>query len=230
LDFQANNEIMVYLIHGQNQVDSRRFLIRLKSNYKNIEVIPGKHLNEKNFLNKIRGYSHPLFGGKTAFLVEEFDGNWSVLPKKDLKEIDIILWSGKKLDVKPTMVKSFLFDQQRNLTAFKLVDAVLLKDEREALVILYGLLKKKEPPEKIIGALSRGFSLIYCAKEGSLGKAKMPSFALQRLKDQERFWNKLEIKKAFLELLRADVSLKSGQESPSALITVVSKLSSKSLN
>ncbi|OGY24125.1 MAG: hypothetical protein A2172_01105 [Candidatus Woykebacteria bacterium RBG_13_40_15] len=215
---------MIYLIHGQNQVDSRRFLIRLRSNYKNIRVIPGKNLNDKDFLKLIKEYNQPLFEGREAILIEEFDGNWDILPKQEIKGIDIILWADRKIDKLVPKTKTFLFEQQKKLSAFKLVDAVLYKDEKEALVILDTLLKKKEPGEKIIGAFLRGFGLLYCAKTGSLEKAKIPLFASERIKEQEKNWNKAEIKRALLNLIYADVTVKGGQNASIALTTFINRV------
>src|SRR4030043_537088 len=102
---------MIYLIHGTNQVDSRRFLIRLKGSYQDIQTISGKGLSKEVLEEKLKIASHYLFGGKSSFLIEHFSGDWNILPKKLPEEADIILWSGGKVETGKTLVKSFLFDQ-----------------------------------------------------------------------------------------------------------------------
>ena len=99
---------MIYLIHGANVVDSRRFLIRFKGNYQNLEVFNGKNLKDDAIKNMLAQISHDLFGGKSAVLIEFFNGDWGTLPKNPPEGIDLILWSDQKIDSGKLKVKNFL--------------------------------------------------------------------------------------------------------------------------
>lgn len=214
---------MIYLIHGQNQVDSRRFLIRLKNSYQDLQSIPGEGLTEKGFKENIAGISHPLFGGKTAVLIEKFDGSWKIFPKKLPEGIDLILWSGEKINVSNLPVKNFLFHKTQKATSFKLADAVLFRNEKEALVLAIKLLSAREPVEKIISAISRGFFLAYAAKEESLSKTNLPTFAQERIEEQAKLWDKATLKKALLHLLSLDLALKEGTKPNLGLTSFISR-------
>ncbi len=214
---------MIYLIHGQNQVDSRRFLSKLKSNYQNIEHFSGKTQtsNEiKNFFSKI---SHPLFGSKSAVLIENFSGDWKSLPPNIPPNLDILLWSTQKILSTPNSVKNILFDKISSLTVFKLADAILYRREKEALIISAGLLDQKEKPEKIIGACARGIYLVYCAKVESLKNADLMKFARQKIEDQAKLWSKNSLRKALLQLVKLDLSLKEGLKAQPAFTLFISK-------
>jgi hypothetical protein len=217
---------MIYLIHGQNQVDSRRFLIRLKSDYQDIQQIPGKGLSDKIFRGALSRVSHPLFGGKTALLIEGFDGNWKIFPKKLPEGVDLILWSEEKVEAGDLPAKKFLFDQVKKTTSFKLADAILFRNEKQALVLATQILDTKEPIERIIGALSRSFALVYAAKEGSLRYASLADFAREKIEDQAKLWTKAALKKALLRLLTADVALKEGAKTHLVITSFINQVGS----
>jgi len=213
---------MIYLIHGANQVESRRFLIRFKGNYQDIQNIPGKNLNSSLLQEKLRIASHHLFGGKSAIVIENFSGDWKIFPKKLPEGLDIILWSEEKIEIRDSRVKSFLFDQLRRATAFKLADALLFKKEKEAQILAWQLLAAKEPPDKIVGAILRGLVVAYCAKEGP-SISQLPFFAKQKAVEQAENWSKLALKKAILALLRADLSIKEGRAALSVFSQFISQ-------
>jgi hypothetical protein len=215
---------MIYLIHGQNQVDSRRFLIRVKSTYQDIQQIPGKGLSDKIFKEVLSRVSYPLFGGKTALLIEGFDGNWQIFPKKLPEGVDLILWSEEKVAAGDFPAKKFLFDQVKKTTSFKLADAILFRNERQALVLATQILDTKEPSERIIGALSRSFALVYAAKEGSLQYASLADFAREKIKEQAGLWSKASLKKGLLQLLLADIGIKEGEKAHFVFTRLISRL------
>ncbi|MDP2721086.1 MAG: hypothetical protein Q8O75_04050 [bacterium] len=215
---------MIYLVHGQNQVDSRRFLIRLKNGYQNIETINAKNLGEKKLQNIFRQVSHPIFKGKSALLIEHFAGNWKGFPKKTPEDFDIILWADEKIQVGPLPVKNLLFNKLQKASAFKLVDALLFKNERSAQVLLFELLFAKEPTEKIIGALARSFFLVYCAKRGSLHNINLPLFAKEKIQDQAKGWSQAGLKKTLVQLLGVDLALKEGAQAKPVLTAFISRV------
>ena len=215
---------MIYLIHGENQVDSRRFLIKLKDNYRDIQNISGKNLNSQYFKQKLVEASKPLFGGNSAFLIENFDGNWEIFPEKLPETLDLILWSNQKLMTSQAPVlKNFLFDKAIKPSAFKLSDSILFKDEKDAQIVLSKLLSAKEPTEKIIGALLRGLFLVYCAKE-SLEELQIPSFAKEKLKEQAKNWSKSQIRNVILQLLKMDLMLKEGKKTQIVFSNFISQV------
>ena len=215
---------MIYLIHGQNQVDSRRFLVRLKSNYQNIESTSGKHLTGDELKRSLPKLSHSLFGDKSAFLIEGFKGEWQILPNKLPENLDIILWAENKVELGKVKVNNFLFHAVTKATVFKLADAILFKREKEALMLAAELISTKEPNEKIIGALGRGFYLVYCAKEGALTGTQLATFAQKKIKDQSKLWSKIALKKALIYLLWSDVALKEGAKADLVFTSFVSRV------
>ena len=106
---------MIYLIHGQNQVDSRRFLIRQKTNYRNIETVAGKYLTSESLRKILVQASRSLFGGKNAVVVEGFRGDWKPLPKKVPEDLDLFLWSSEKIKIDRADVKSLLFEDRKSV-------------------------------------------------------------------------------------------------------------------
>ena len=215
---------MIYLIHGQNQVDSRRFLSKLKSNYQNIESISGKHLAGEDLKRTLPKFSHSLFGDKSALLIEGFKGEWQIIPKKLPEGLDIILWAEDKIDLGNVKVKNFLFHAVTKANGFKLADAILFKREKEALMLAAELISTKEPNEKIIGALRRGFYLVYCAKEDTLTGTQLATFAQKKFKDQSKLWSKTALKKALIYLLWSDVALKEGAKADLVFTSFVSRV------
>lgn len=216
---------MIYLIHGQNIVDSRRFLIRLKSNYENIETISGKTMGEGDIRKTIHQISHSIFGGKSAILIEHFNGKWQAFPKKFPKDVDIILWSGEKIKIGDLPVKNFLFDRIEKATVFKAVDAVLYRNEKHSMLLIMQLLNSKEPAERLIGALARSFYFAYCAKEDTLRDAKLAPFVRKKIEEQARLWSRPALKKALIYLLWADVALKEGLKDNLVFSSFVSRVS-----
>ena len=214
---------MIYLIHGTNQVDSRRFLVKLKNSYQDVQTISGKSLSKESFEEKLKTASYNLFGGKSASLVEHFSGNWDVFPKKLPEGIDIILWSGDKVEVGKIPVKSFLFDQKRVATNFRLADAILFKNEKEAQSLAWELFNSREPAEKITGAILRSLLLAFCAKENQ-EEIPIPPFAKAKVTDQAKIWSRSALKRAILKLLQTDLSIKEGKDAPLAFSQLISQL------
>lgn len=215
---------MIYLIHGENLVDSRRFLVKIKGSYEEVETIEGKNLREERLREVLAQSSRFLFGGKSAILIENFDGNWQALPKKLAEDVDIVLWSSKKIDLGPLPVKNFVFNKINRVTSFKLADAILFKDEKDAQILAASLLDAKEPIEKIIGALSRSFYLAYCVKEESVKSRDLPVFVLGKLQDQAKGWTRSALKKAIIYLIGLDVASKEGAKPKAALAAYISRV------
>lgn len=214
---------MIYLIHGENIVDSRRYLLRIKSNYENTVLIKGKNLKEAVFKRTLNELPKPLFGEKTAIEIEQFNGDWGIFPQALYNDLDFILWSDTKIEKIKPGVKSQLFDKRSSVNTFKLTDAILYKNEKEAQLTATELLSIKEPIEKILGTINRGFYLLYHEKDNSLEGENISTFVKKKIKEQAKYWSKSEIKKAVLYLLKADLSVKEGVKPQLALQTFISR-------
>lgn len=208
---------MIYLIHGTNTVDSRRCLIALKQNYENIEIINGKKLKAGDLAKNFSQISHNLFGKNSATLIEYFNGDWKLVPEKPPKGLDLIIWADEKLRPPKVNVKNFVFNRAAQASTFKLADAILFKNEKEAQISASQLLASKEPVEKILGTLNRSFYLVYCEKEKSLKDDNLHSFVREKIKEQAKMWSKSGLKKALVHLLRADLDIKEGLKANLAL-------------
>jgi len=217
---------MIYLIHGTNSVDSRRYLITMKQNYENIETIRGKKIKTEAILKYFSQISHNLFGKNSAVLVEYFNGDWKLVPKELPKGTDLILWSEEKIRTSNIKVKNFVFNRSFQANTFKLADAILFKNEKEAQIIASQLLASKEPVEKILGTLNRSFYMVYCEKEGSLKGENLHSFVLEKIGDQAKMWTKAGLKRALVYLLRVDLDLKKGSKANTALPLFIGRIAS----
>lgn len=215
---------MIYLIHGKNEVDSRRFLTKLKTSYNNVKTWDNKSLTKKDLDSNMRIASKELFGGKSAFLVEGFNGESEILPKLTPEGLDLILWSNKKLFITGKDLKVFLFDRITKANTFKLADAILFKQEVQAYNLLDELLSSKEPPEKIIGTINRGLCLVFLVKENTISRTNLSSYIQQKHIDQSRYWSKASVKRALVRLLKTDLAIKDGTKPNIALSNLISQL------
>lgn len=217
---------MIYLIHGTNSVDSRRYLISMKQNYENIETVNGKKIKTEDMLKNFNQTSHHIFGKNTAILIEYFNGDWKLIPEKLPKDLDLILWSDDKIRPPKVNVRNFVFNRAFQASTFKLADAILFRSEKEAQIIASQLLSSKEPIEKILGILNRSFYLVYCEKEKSLKGEDLHSFVREKIVDQARMWTKSGLKKALVYLLRVDLELKEGLKPNLALPLFIGRITS----
>ena len=217
---------MIYLIHGTNTVDSRRYLIAMKQNYENIETINGKKLKAEEIAKNFSQISHNLFGKNSAILIEYFNGDWKLVPEKLPKGLDLIVWSDEKVRLPKVNVKNFVFNRAFQASTFKLADAILFKNEKEAQTIASQLLASKEPVEKILGTLNRSFYMVYCEKEKSLKDENLHSFVLEKIRDQAKMWSKSGLKRALLHLLRVDLDVKEGLKADLALPLFIGRVAS----
>jgi DNA polymerase III delta subunit len=214
---------VIYLIHGQNIVDSRRFLQKLKSSYSDVVALDPQGLTSKKLGRAIAEKTNSFWGDKAALLIENFGGDFSQIPDSLPENLDIILWSGEKLKPKPK-IKAVLFEDFRKSSTFKLADAILYRREREALTLLYSLLLAKTPVEKIIGAVGRNLSLALAAKDNLLGDYDLADFVRAKTADQAKNWTKSELKRALVELIRVDVAGKEGAKPSLSFTYFISKV------
>ena len=217
---------MIYLVHGQNEVDSRRFLTKLKISYGDVREVEGKNLTKEHLERQLSESSLSLFGTKSALLIDNFSSGLDILPKQSPEGLDLIIWSNKKIPVSSKHLKSFLFDKATKANVFKLADAVLFGRERQALILLDELVQSKEAPEKIIGTLNRGLCFLYFAKEGSIAKTNLPPFIQQKHVEQARGWDEKTVKKGMAKLISADLAIKSGSKPHLVLTNLISELAS----
>lgn len=217
---------MIYLIHGTNSVDSRRCLVAIKQNYESIETIRGKKIKTEDLVKNFNQSSHNFFGKNAAILIEYFNGDWKLIPEKLPKGLDLILWSDEKVRLPKVSVKSFVFNRAFQASTFKLADAILFRDEKEAQIIASQLLDSKEPVEKILGILNRSFYMVYCEKEKSLKGEDLHSFVLEKIREQAKMWTKSGLKRALVYLLRVDLELKEGLKPNLALPLFIGRVAS----
>lgn len=210
---------MIYLIHGKNIPDSRKFLSKLKSNYSDILELDHKKLLKGELQKKVLEKSSFLFGGKSAIVLENFNGNWEEIPRSS--PTDIILWVSEKLEAPPN-TKAFLFDLFPQNSVFKLADAIFYKREKEAYAQLEQLIISKVPTEQIVGIIGRSLTMLLLSKEGEL--QGMQEFVKKRVQEQSRLWSNGALKKALVELLKVDVSSKEGAKPQILLTAFISKV------
>lgn len=200
---------MIYLLHGQDTVSSRNFLLRLKKQYQTATVIDVKKSKEIFELP-----SEQLFGQKSLIILEN-----SVPKNADnlLPSIthDVVVWLPDSLETIPEWVgKNLLFKLSETASTFKLADLIFLGQEKQALILLGNVLQKNTAAELLIGSLVRQLRAINLVLEGEAHRVSKNSFVQSKTVDQARKWSKKKVKLAGLQLLKADLSIKKGLFSP----------------
>ena len=196
---------MIYLLHGQDTVSSRNFLLRLKGQYQTTIVIDLKK-SKGNFELP----TDSLFEQKTLLILENSlpKNADELLPKVSF---DVAIWLPESIETVPKWVdKDLLFKLSENSSTFKLADLIFLGQEKQALLVLESLFLNNTASELIIGTLVRQLRLVNLVLEGETEKVSKSSFVQKKASDQAKNWSLRKAKSAGLFLLRADLSLKKG--------------------
>lgn len=217
---------MIWVFHGDDQPKLREAFLKLKSNYKEVRFW-------EQDLDALPAYlSAPtLFGEKELIVIEnpnlgEIGERGELTERGEGKDI-IFLFSQRLrqdalLKFKGAKVTTFWEEAPTNI--FPLLDAILAREKKKALLEAHRLLKEGTDLDfilKMIGWQLRNLAKVAGGAGGSLApylRKKVGSFA--------RNWSVKDLKKAFALLLESDLKIKKGKKTP--LDFLINKLTQSS--
>lgn len=196
---------MIYLLHGDNLLASRNFLLKLKKDYPEVKNLNVKNLSE---LRELASFNS-LFAPKELIIIEGYKEDLLEKIKEIGSKSDIAVWVDKKIKNIPPYVKALEFKETYKGNVFKLADFVAEKNLARALLLLEELASEKTPFEIIVATLVRQFNflLIYLDEKTFAG----PDFAKEKIKKYSQNWQLEEVMGALKNLLILDQKLKIGK-------------------
>src|SRR3989344_2678099 len=127
---------MIYLVHGEDSVSSKNFLLKMKNDYSSLDQVSFK--NVKN-VNELLPSGKGLFSEKKLVIIENFPIRKGFEIPKNL-DFDVVLWFAESVTAPTWVDKSWYFKQREVNSSFKLADAVAYGQEKQALLVLKELL------------------------------------------------------------------------------------------
>lgn len=217
---------MITLLHGDDVVQSRNELIRLKDSFagKEIRELSGKSIDEGILIQSLS--SNSLFGEEIVVIIEDL---CSFLGKKTkrLEELltiiknesgnaQIILWEGKEVGktaatVLGNTVTIRLFKLPTII--FQLLDGVHPRNLTSTLTLLNQILE--DEPEELIHAMLRKRIRQLLLLESGITPPGMQSWQIGRLTNQGKFFTLKGLTKLYHDMIRAEYQIKSGTSSVS---------------
>lgn len=177
------------IIHGENQVASRTFLLGIKKNETSLD---GESLTLAD-LQQHLGSSN-LFGESNGVLVEGFFSRRPSNEKKKIVEYleknpkeQIIFWDGKDLGMQVKNFETKKFDLPK--TIFKYLDSLSIADLQQTL--------ENTPAELVFSLLIGQVRKMLMAQEGV---GALPSWQLGKLKSQSVKYDVLKLHRQLLDI------------------------------
>lgn len=209
---------MVTLIHGDDTVSSRKYLIELKTSSENSVTLDGKGLTLNDFVHALK--SNSLFSdGKNIFIENFFSKK-----NKELEEsIDLInknsnlnigIWDENELSKsqlsafsKPT-IKLFKIPQ----SLFSFLDSI--KPGNVQNVTLFHSVLKNSDENFLFSMIIRQFRLLLALRGGqndSIDDAqRLAPWQKEKLQRQSRMFTIGELKEIYNKLYKTDLNIKTG--------------------
>lgn len=215
---------MIYLLHGENIVAIRNFLIKLSEDNK-VKVRHDIRIEEtepSELLNYISSFD--MFSNSTliAFDVSKMarmnvDSYISEI-KKVPNEITFVIYSSKELTKSNAFMKSALELKARVMpfkkvglsNIFKFCDAVFARDRNQAYKELRNLLMDGEDSIYMLVMLTSSLRNLAYAKFNSREYEKLMPFIKSKVKSQSQKFTEQEIKDLYEKFYTLDVAMKSG--------------------
>lgn len=212
---------MLTIIHGDDQIGSRKKLTELKSKLENYDVFQfdGEKATTTDIIQVFESQS--LFGNKKLIVLERFIGTKdktlvaSVLNhlKKD-KDREVIFW--EPAEIKRELLSLFpkeasiVFFKQEQLI-FQFLDAIRPGNTKSMLLLFHQVLKN-EAEDRIFYMLVRQFRLLLGLSVGSRISevARLAPWQKQKLLSQARFFSQEQLKKFYSQLFEIEKKIKTG--------------------
>ncbi len=218
---------MIYVITGENIVDSRNKLLSLLSPNSEIARFDGKKQSLQVILDSLVSVS--LFTAKRIVVVEYAT---KVKPSKELieniktflkdQDTTIILWDEQQLDKNSTneLKTATFFSFEFPKVFFEFIDSFSPKNKKRSLELFKTLSKNTEVEQILYSLIKRVRNLMVV--KGNLENefsetSKMAPWQLEKLKRQALLWRENELRHVFLSLANLDEQIKtSGMTMPLA--------------
>ncbi len=206
---------MIYLLHGEDIVSSKNFLLNLRKEYSGFDQISLK--NVKN-LDEALPSGKGLFSEKKLVVIENFPLKKEFQLPKNL-DYDVVLWFAESVSAPSWVDKAWYFKQNQTQSSFKLADYIAYGQEKQALSLLNDLLKDPKEKEMIVGSLVRQLRLLALTISGELSEVSQSQFLQSKVKEQAKNWNLRKVRAGLIYLLKTDLWLKQGRLSVETLLT-----------
>ncbi|HVT01703.1 MAG TPA: hypothetical protein VHE53_05775 [Patescibacteria group bacterium] len=208
---------MIYLIAGEDEINSRKKLTDLLVGKKNIIRLDGKKAQLSTVLDAF--VAKDLFSVERNVVVENFS---KIKPQKEFyekiletesdKTLNLFLWEGDTLDTKTKnalkAIKQFNYSFPKFYFAF--LDS-FSPNSKESVHLLHEVLKTLEAEQVLYGLIKRVRQLL-ALKSSNYGSfsefLKMQSWQLGKLRSQSNLWSEEELKDKFLELIELDEKMR----------------------
>ncbi len=212
---------MITIIHGTDNVTSRRYFFDLKEKSSDAEIYQGDKITITDLIQILDGGG--LFSDiKTIFIENLFGKRKSDSEIKEIIRIlnknsencDIFIWESKELTkvqtvkLKDAVVKPFKLPN----TLFTLLDSIKPKNGNK-LVMLFNQTAQEADPEMIFFMIVRQFRLMLAVREAGreqVDELKRMSWQMGKLKSQASLFDIKDLKKLYADLFEIEKAQKTG--------------------
>lgn len=213
------------LVITADKVDRKRKLFKTLTGLKTAVACEAPKENELiNWLRKrAEGKSYSLSSAAASFLVNRVGARPGVLAK----ELDkTLLYAGKNKSVSERDVAEVVGESKLE-NVFALTDALKTKNPEQALRLLNNQIDHGEEPIKILGTIAWQFRMIWEVKHyqsknlppNQIAKAMGANpFVVNKASQHTRRFSTRQLRQGYLELAKADRSLKSTSQDPVAVM------------
>lgn len=209
---------MLTLLHGDNIVDSRNELVRIKNNYQGeVLIFNGKTLSLTELKSAVESLS--LFGSRRLIIIEELHSKISKIQLKELLEyllkseisVDMILWESKEI-LKTSLNKFMpvwkiqLFSIPKSL--FTLLSSIIPSNNAKIMKLLKET-RKTNNNEFIFLMIVRQIKMLLLASENAL--TSMPTWMQFKYLRQAKDFSKEQLLRIYRKLLLIDIGQKTSR-------------------
>lgn len=209
---------MVTLIHGDDTVSSRKYLIELKTSSENSVTLDGKELILTDLVHTLK--SNSLFSNKKNIFIEgffsrktkELEGAIDLINNNS--NLNIVLWDENELS-RPQLsafskaaIKLFKIPQ----SLFSFLDGI--KPGNLQNVTLFHSALKNSDENFIFSMIIRQFRLLLALRGGQNDSIdelqRLGSWQIEKLKRQSKMFSFEQLKKIYNKLYEIDLNIKTG--------------------
>jgi DNA polymerase III delta subunit len=213
---------MFLLIHGEDQVSSRKILSDKKNELKDNEILTfdGNVSNLSDILSYVDSSS--IFGNQKVIILENiFQKN--ILDEKEkiikyLKEnkerLQVIFWEGKVIE-KNIVIKYFNHDEivlsASPLIIFKFLDSIGIEAKQSVIALFHSVLKQRDA-FFILSMLYRQFRFLLIAVETKgVGLDQLSPWQTKKFISRGKYFSADQLKNAYRNLLLMEYNVKNGK-------------------
>ncbi len=221
---------MIYVLHGENTVLSRDFVLDLKRSNNAVLI---EYQPQEASLDEITSkyFSVGLFAEKLAILIDVTKDKTLDFPAlgealKKAKSPNILVFLSRATIPKTHPLLKFGFDvkefkEKFNASIFNFLDALFEKRKNDAYKELHSLISSGTDEFEILSMVSYGIrNISYEVYESSASKNLHP-FVKRKTSIQAKKYDKTQISGIFDFLYHFDLSAKTGRADPSVILPLV---------